>query len=164
MWKRHNDPNAPNKYFCSGTRLEGSIWVNKQRDTVFFEKFDLKSVWAKAWKWSILGSSKFTRNPISTSWSFCSTDWWTSEFRHFCIWNYQQLNKRSYYTFKNNYDSPKPIRFGPYHTEIRLNVYWKHTLETLPFGNIILFWKQIFIILERSTEYWKKCRLETKSL
>ena len=103
----------------------------------------------------ILGSSKLTKNLISTSWYFCSTDWWTSEFRHFCIWNYQKLNKRSYYTFKNNYDSPKPIRYGPYHTEIRLNVYWKHTLETLPFGNIILFWKQIFIILERYTEYWK---------
>ena len=56
-------------------------------------------------KWSILGSSKLTRNPISTSWYFCSTDWWTSEFRHFCIWNYQKLNKLSYYTFKNNYDS-----------------------------------------------------------
>ena len=53
----------------------------------------------------ILGSSKLTRNPISTSWYFCSTDWWTSEFRHFCNWNYQKLNKRSYHTFKNNYDS-----------------------------------------------------------
>ena len=46
--KGHNDPNPPKKYFCSGTRLGVSFWVNKSRDIVFFEKFDLKSVWAKA--------------------------------------------------------------------------------------------------------------------
>ena len=36
------------KYFCSGTQLGVSFWVNKSRGIVFFEKFDLKSVWAKA--------------------------------------------------------------------------------------------------------------------
>ena len=39
---------TPQKYFCTGNRLVGSFWVNKSRDIVFFEKFDLKSVWAKA--------------------------------------------------------------------------------------------------------------------
>ena len=46
--KGYDDPNPPKKYFCSGTRLGVSFWVNKSRDIVFLEKFDLKSVWAKA--------------------------------------------------------------------------------------------------------------------
>ena len=108
-------------------------------------------------KWSIWGSSKLTRNPISTSWYFCSTDWWTSEFRHFCIWNYQKLNKRSYYTFKNNYDSPKAIPH--WNTDPCI-------LETWPFGNIISVWKQIFIVhcIGKKHRILEKRRLETKSV
>ena len=46
--KGHNDSKPLKRYFCSGTRLGVSSWVNKSRDIVFFENFDLKSVWAKA--------------------------------------------------------------------------------------------------------------------
>ena len=53
-------------------------------------------------KWLILGSSKHTRNPTMISWTFCSTDWWTSEFRHFCNRNFEKLNERSYHTSNNN--------------------------------------------------------------
>ena len=38
------------KIFLHGNSAGVSFWVNKSRDKVFFEKFDLKSVWAKAWK------------------------------------------------------------------------------------------------------------------
>ena len=43
-----------------------------------------------------------------------------------------------------------------------LHVYWKHTLETLSFGNIILDWKHgkdignINRILETYKGYWKQ--------
>ena len=69
---------------------------------------------------------------------------------------------------QNSQNGSNPYGMG--HTTLKYgsmyigNIHWKHTLETLPFGNIILFWKQIFITLERYTEYWKKCRLETKSV
>ena len=94
----------------------------------------------------ILGSSKLTRNPISTSWYFCSTDWWTSEFRHFRIWNYQKLNKRSYYTFKNNYDSHDTLP----HLYILLDL--TQTKTTLKYGSMyiwnllgnITIWKHYF--------------------
>ena len=51
---------------------------------------------------------------------------------------------------------------------IRFHVYWKHTLETLSFGNISFAWKQkmyignMHLILETKIGYWKhKRRLET---
>ena len=46
------------------------------------------------------------------------------------------------------------------HTD-RLHVYWKHTLETMSFGNIICVWKQKIYIgnikrrLETYSGYWK---------
>ena len=46
--KGHNDSKPQKKYFCLCTHLRVSFWVNKSRGIVFFKKFDLKSVWAKA--------------------------------------------------------------------------------------------------------------------
>ena len=46
--KGHNDSKPKKKYFCLCTHLRVNFWVNKSRGIVFFKKFDLKSVWAKA--------------------------------------------------------------------------------------------------------------------
>ena len=53
------------------------------------------------------------------------------------------------------------VDFSRNHESPRLHVYWKHTLETLSFGNIICIWKQkmyignIHWILETKIGYWK---------
>ena len=95
-------------------------------------------------KWKILGSSQYTRNPISINWIFCSTGWWTSEFCHFC----NQISKlRFTYNFTTLIHITWP-HVNLYHTKIAP---WRLVVSS--FEYIIWVWKhQLYVESEKTSD------------